>query len=116
MMMKCKQPEFTQEMKNKLNNLYKLLKTRFYTKQELMAEFGTGERQIRMMLSHLSHKVPLIATSGTNEGYKVATTKEDLELVEASWAELSSRIAQLEERIAPLAKFRDKFKFGIDAE
>lgn len=110
--MECKQPTFTEDMKNKLNALYKMLRVRFYTKQELMAEFGTGERQIRMMLSHLSHKVPLIATSGTNEGYKVATTKEDLALVEASWAELSSRIAQLEERIAPLAKFRDKVKFN----
>lgn len=110
--MECKKPEFTDEMKRKLNAMYKMLKDKYYTKQELMAHFDTGERQVRMMLSHLSHKVPLIATSGTNEGYKVATSEADLELVEASWAELSSRIEQLEKRIKPLAEFREKYKFG----
>jgi hypothetical protein len=109
--MKCEKPEFTQEMKNKLNKMYKLLKERFYTKQELIDIFGTGERQVRMMITEVSHKVPVISTSGTNAGYKVATTKEDLELVENSWAELSSRCEELEKRIKPLIAFRDKIKF-----
>lgn len=110
--MKCEKPEFTQEMKNKLNKMYKLLRERFYTKQELIDIFGTGERQVRMMITEVSHKVPVISTSGTNAGYKVATTKEDLELVENSWAELSSRCEELEKRIKPLIAFRDKIKFG----
>ena len=112
--MKCEQPEFTQEMKNKLNSMYKLLKQRFYTKKELMEIYGTGERQIRMMISHISHKMPVISISGDNAGYKVATTREDLQLVEASWAELSSRIEELTKRIIPLMQFRDKFKLGGD--
>lgn len=112
--MKCEQPEFTQEMKNKLNSMYKLLKQRFYTKKELMEIYGTGERQIRMMISHISHKTPVISISGDNAGYKVATTREDLQLVEASWAELSSRIEELTKRIMPLMQFRDKFKLGGD--
>lgn len=110
--MKCEKPEFTQEMKNKLNNMFRLLKQRFYTKQELMEIFGTGERQVRMMITEVSHKVPVISTSGTNAGYKVATTEADLELVENSWAELSSRCEELEKRIKPLIAFRDKIKFG----
>ena len=110
--MKCEQPEFTQEMKDKLNSMYRLLKQRFYTKQELMKIYGTGERQIRMMVSHISHKAPVLSVSGDNAGYKVATTKEDLELAEASWAELSSRIEELNKRIMPLMQFREKFKFG----
>lgn len=110
--MKCEQPEFTQEMKDKLNSMYRLLKQRFYTKQELMKIYGTGERQIRMMVSHISHKAPVLSVSGDNAGYKVATTKEDLELAEASWAELSSRIEELTKRIMPLMQFREKFKFG----
>lgn len=114
--MKCEQPEFTQEMKDKLNSMYRLLKQRFYTKQELMKIYGTGERQIRMMVSHISHKAPVLSVSGDNAGYKVATTKEDLELAEASWAELSSRIEELTKRIMPLMQFREKFKFGGDSK
>lgn len=110
--MKCEQPEFTQEMKDKLNSMYRLLKQRFYTKQELMQIYGTGERQIRMMVSHISHKAPVLSVSGDNAGYKVATTKEDLELAEASWAELSSRIEELTKRIMPLMEFREKFRFS----
>ena len=108
--MRCEQPEFTREMKNKLNSMYRLLKQRFYTKKELMQVFNTGERQIRMMVSHISHRAPVISISGDNAGYKVATSKEDLELVEASWAELSSRIEELNKRIVPLMEFREKIK------
>lgn len=110
--MKCEKPEFTQAMKDKLNSMYRLLATRFYTKQELMDIYGIGERQVRMMITEISHKVPVISTSGTNVGYKVATTKADLELVENSWAELSSRVEELQKRIEPLIKFRDKYKFS----
>lgn len=110
--MKCEKPEFTQEMKNKLNSMYKMIAKRFYTKQELMDIFGIGERQVRIMITEISHKVPVISSSGTNSGYKVATSKEELELVEATWGELSSRIEELEKRIMPLMKFREKFKFG----
>ena len=111
--MRCEQPEFTREMKNKLNSMYRLLKQRFYTKKELMQVFNTGERQIRMMVSHISHRAPVISISGDNAGYKVATSKEDLELVEASWAELSSRIEELNKRIVPLMEFREKIKSEV---
>ena len=110
--MEYKKPEFTQEMRNKLNSLYCTLKQRFYTKQELMELFNTGERQVRMMITELSHKVPVISTSGAGDGYKVATSEKDLEMVETSWAELSSRITQLIKRIKPLADFREKYKYG----
>ena len=108
--MKCEKPEFTQAMKDKLNSMHRLLRQRFYTKQELMDIYGTGERQIRMMITEISHKVPVISTSGTNTGYKVATSTEDLELVQTTWAELSSRVEEIQKRIDPLIKFYDKFK------
>lgn len=110
--MKCEKPEFTEEMRKKLNYLYMLLKERFYTKQELMDIFNTGERKIRIMVTEISHIRPVISTSGTNMGYKIATTKEDLELVENSWAELSSRCEEIEKRIKPLIAFREKMKFN----
>lgn len=111
--METKQPQFTPAMRDKLNKMYHLLCQRFYTKQELIDIFQLGERQIRMMITEISHKMPVISTSGTNNGYKVAQTADDLEMVEHSWAELSSRMEELEKRIQPLIKFRDKIKYGI---
>ena len=110
--METKKPELTKAMKDKLNSMARLLWQRFYTKQELMEIYGVGERQVRMMITEISHRVPVIATSGTNDGYKIARTADDLELVEHSWAELSSRIEELQKRIEPLIKFREKIKFG----
>ena len=98
------------------NKLYKFLKENdFVTKEEMLAHLGwdkTKDRQLRDLLSLIGQKVPLISVS-TDRGYKIAKTKDDLELVEHSWAELSSRIEVLNSRITPLAKFRDKYKFGI---
>jgi biotin operon repressor len=110
---KCEKPEFTEEMRAKLNKMYKLLKERFYSKQELMEIFGLGERNIRQMVTHISHRFPVISTSGTNAGYKIATSDADLELVEHSWKELSSRVEEIEKRIEPLIKFRDKIRTNL---
>lgn len=108
--METKQPQFTQSMRDKLNKMYRLLCQRFYSKQELMDIFKLGERQVRMMITEISHKMPIISTSGTNNGYKVARTINDIQMVEHSWAELFSRIEELEKRIKPLIDFRDKIK------
>lgn len=110
-MSEVKKPELTRAMRDRLNDLYRLLKTRYYTKQELMEVFETGERQIRDMISTLSHKVPVISTSGTNMGYKVATCKEDLENARYSCAELESRVNEIEKRKKPLMDFIDKFSY-----
>jgi hypothetical protein len=110
-MTECRKPEFTEEMRARLNKMYKLLKEKFYTKKELMEIFNLGERQIRMMIAEISHRFPVISTSGTNAGYKIATSKDDLELVEQTWGELSSRIEETEKRIAPLIKFRERTRW-----
>jgi hypothetical protein len=108
--MECKKPEFTKEMRDKLNLMYTLLKERFYTKKELIKIFNLGERQIRMIIEEISHRYPVISTSGTNAGYKIATSLEDLELVEHTWGELSSRLNKIEQRCKPLAEFSRKHK------
>ena len=110
--MKCKKPEFTEQMRARLNQMYFLLKERFYTKNELMEIFNLSDRQIRMIIEEISHRYPIISTSGTNAGYKLATTKEDLELVEHTWGELTSRMESIEKRILPLISFRDKIRAG----
>lgn len=81
-MKKAEKPEFTDEMRAKLNSMVQLLYKRFYTKQELMEIYNVGERQIRMMITAISHRLPVMSTSGTNNGYKIATSPEELELVE----------------------------------
>ncbi len=79
-----------------------------------MQIYNLGERQIRMAITEISHKLPVLSTSGTNNGYKIATNPEELSLVENSWAELSSRIEELNKRISPLIKFREKIKYGVN--
>lgn len=111
--MKCEKPEYTDDMRRKLNKMYKLLCERFYSKQELMDIFELGERQIRMIITEIAKRFPVISTSGTNTGYKIARTEQDLALVEHSWAELSSRCEELEKRMQPLIEFRDKYRKGV---
>lgn len=112
--MKCEKPEFTEEMRDRLNRMYLLLKERYYTKQELMEIFGLGERQIRMLITEISHRFPVISTSSTNNGYKIATSVDDLEGIEHTWKELISRVEEIEKRVKPLIKFRDKYLYGIE--
>ena len=111
--MDVQKPVYTEEMGTRLNSMVRLLRQRFYTKQELMQIYNLGERQIRMAITEISHKLPVLSTSGTNNGYKIATSPEELSLVENSWAELSSRIEELNKRISPLIRFRDKIKYGV---
>lgn len=113
MEVKCEKPEYTQEMKNKLNLMYKTLKKGYHTKQELMDLFGLGERQIRMLIAEVSHRFPIISNSGTNVGYKICTSEEDLKEVEHTLAELSSRCEEIQKRMQPLYAFRDKVKYNI---
>lgn len=112
--MDVQKPAYTEEMRTRLNSMVRLLRQRFYTKQELMQIYNLGERQIRMAITEISHKLPVLSTSGTNNGYKIATSSEELSLVENSWAELSSRIEELNKRISPLVKFRDKIRYGVN--
>lgn len=111
--MKCEKP-ITDNMKQKCNNFWRYMKSKndYVTKAELMDYFSiANERTVRDVISTLASKVPIISTSD-NKGYKLATSESDLEAVEHSWAELSSRIEELQKRIEPLIKFRDKYKYN----
>lgn len=113
-MAKCEKP-ITDNMKDKANKLFIYLKNigGYVTKEEIGERLGIkDERIIRDIISLLATKKPIISHSGSR-GYKLARTKEDLEEVERTWAELSSRCESLQERMQPLIKFRDKIKFGI---
>ena len=82
------------------------------TKDQMLAHLGWDkkkDRQLRDLLSLIGQRVPLIAVSSDN-GYKIAKTKEDLDEVIHSWKELDSRIEVLEARKQPLIKFYEKFR------
>lgn len=68
-----------------------------------------SERQARDIISVLAQHQPIISTSDST-GYRLAMTADDLREVEHTWAELSSRMEELEKRIKPLIRFRDKYK------
>lgn len=105
--MEIKKPKMTEATRGRLNELYILLKQRNYKKIEIMEYFGVGERTAREMISIVSKRAPVIATSD-NSGYRIARTAEDLEEVIHSWKEIDSRQKELEERKKPLIKFYEK--------
>lgn len=115
-MAKCEKP-ITDNMKEKANKLFLYLKDigGYATKEEIGEFLGIqNERSVRDVISLLATKKPIISKSNSC-GYKLAQTIEDLEEVENTWGDLSSRIEELEKRIKPLITFRDKMKYGIGA-
>ena len=104
----------SENQKENGNKLFRFMKYNdFVTKEQMLNCLGwdkTKDRQLRDLISCIAKKVPVISTSDSR-GYKIAKTKDDLELVEHTWAEISSRIEELKKRIIPLMEFREKFKF-----
>lgn len=105
----------SENQKENGNKLYRFMKNNdFVTKKQMLEHLGWDEskdRQLRDLISAIAKKVPVISTSD-NRGYKIAKSEKDLPLVEHCWAELSSRIEELNKRIVPLLQFREKLKFG----
>ena len=111
--MKCEKP-ITENIKQKANALFDYLMAQndYVTKEQIGEYLGIkNERSVRDVISLLATKKPIISHRG-NKGYKLAKTPSDLQEVERWWAELSSRMEELEKRIIPLIKFRDKVKYG----
>ena len=112
--MKCEKP-ITDNIKQKANTLYEylLIQNDYVSKEQIGAYLGIkNERSVRDVISLLATKRPIISHSG-NKGYKIARHKSDLDEVQRCWAELSSRVEELEKRMQPLITFRDKVKFNI---
>ena len=102
----------TENIKEKANSLYLFLEVKndYVTKEEIGKYLGIkNERTVRDVISVLATKKPILSNSA-NKGYKLAQTIEDLEDLEHTWAELSSRMEEIKKRIKPLIDFRDKIK------
>lgn len=112
--MKVEKP-MTPNQKINGNKLYKFMMVNdIVTKEQMLNCLGwdnSKDRQLRELISLIAQKVPVISTSD-NRGYKIAKNDADLEEVEHTWAELSSRIEELQKRIQPLIDFREKVKRG----
>lgn len=111
--MKCEKP-MTENEKINGNKLYKFMMTHdIVTKEQMLAHLGWDskkDRQLRILISNIAKKVPVISTSDS-KGYKIAKTADDLQEVEHSWSEIDSRIEELNERRKPLIAFYTKYKW-----
>lgn len=107
----------TANMKQKVNNLwwYMIHHNRYIDKDEICKVIGCkNERSARDVISVLASKKPVISTSD-GKGYKLALTSQDIDEARHTWAELSSRIEELQKRIKPLIKFVDSFH-GVNGD
>ena len=80
------------------------------TKEQMLDCLGWDskkDRQLRDLISMIAKKRPVISTSD-KKGYKIATTAKDLREVEHTWAEIDSRIEELQARKKPLIDFYEK--------
>jgi hypothetical protein len=102
----------SENQKENGNKLYRFLMSRdVVTKEEMLEYLGwtsKKDRQLRDLLSLIGQKVPLISVSSDN-GYKIAKTKADLQELIHAWKEIDSRIKALEARKKPMIKFYEKF-------
>lgn len=86
------------------------LQVRDYVTKPQIAEFlgwqyPKTDRQIRDIISSISQKHPIVSTSDTNKGFKLAKDPSDIELVKHSFNELNSRIDEMNKRKRPLMNF-----------
>ena len=109
-------PEFEKpkisKFNERCNKVLEFLKVSGYvTKADIANHLGWTwphkDRQIRDIIATISWHNPIVSTSDTNKGFKLAKDYEDAELVKHSWAEIDSRIAELSKRKKPLIKFLD---------
>ena len=116
-MAKCEKP-FTPNIRENANKLYFYLREQndYVSKEQIGDYLGIkDERSVRIVISALATRKPILSRS-SGKGYKLAQTVEDLEEVEHTWGDLTSRMEELEKRIKPLIDFRNKYKYNIGGD
>lgn len=108
-------PDTPTAMSKRCNELYEMLKTRStFTKQEIAGHFKVSVRSAREMVSTIAKRRPIIATSN-KRGYRLASQSGDYLDAKHQWAEIDSRIAELEARKLPLIRFCEKVEKTQDS-
>lgn len=111
--MKIEKPPI-EKIKERANELFKyLISKEVVTKKQICEDLfnwnwnTSNERRIREIISTLAQVKPIIATSDS-KGYKLAKSKEDAEDILHQFAELSSRVVELQKRIVPILLFCER--------
>ena len=114
--MEIRKPELTEKEKKLGNEIHRILMshdrpiTKEFICQSLGWEYNSStERKVRDLLSKIAKVKPLISTSD-QKGYYIARKKEDLEAVKHQWIEHNKRVAEINDRIAPLQKFIEMYE------
>jgi len=115
--MEFEKPQIS-KFNERCNQVLEFLKTRDYvTKAEIANHLGWTwphkDRQIRDIIANISWHNPIISTSDTNKGFKLAKDYDDAVLCKHAWAEIDKRISELAKRKIPLIKFLDERKIKL---
>lgn len=86
--------------------MVEMLRERYYTKRELMELFNLPERTVRRTLQRIKRTYPLISTS-KRCGYKIATTKDDLQWVLSAIADNRCKAITILAGLKQLKAFAD---------
>ncbi|MFA6726930.1 MAG: HTH domain-containing protein [Prevotella sp.] len=91
-----------------INLITELLKERFVTKQELMELTHLNERKVRKKIQKIKMTQPVISTC-TRNGYKIATSEDDIILALVTVRELVIKIKSIARCINRLTAFIGKY-------
>lgn len=93
-----------------LREMASMLADYWLTKKDICKMFDLkNERCARAKVSEIAQELPVISSSH-REGYKIATDKDDLDLLIRADNEIKSRIIELEKRRIPLQEAIQKRK------
>ena len=97
---------YNQANKDKINALYRELKSRIMTKADVMDFLGCDERGARAVIHEVAIRVPVISTSD-KKGYRVADRTKPHDVKEAKHAMLENekRADEILKRNAPFKEF-----------
>ena len=101
-------PIINTEIMDNINLITELLKERFVTKQELMELTHLNERKVRKKIQKIKMTQPVISTC-TRNGYKIATSEDDIILALVTVRELVIKIKSIARCINRLTAFIGKY-------
>ena len=108
------QKKLTKLQRNRLNTIYRRLIIGQATKYELMQLIQADERTVRDCISYIKKFYPVISLSG-QKGYRIATTKADLEDAKHMIASETSRANEIIDGITEVKRFVIKMQDELEA-
>lgn len=107
-----KNKQYNEEQKDTLNKVAKML-GRGTTKEEVMQELNTSERQARDIISSIGYIYPVISNA-SEKGYKLALTETDVPSNERKIWDRLSRIQEMLYTVLPNLEFEHKHNIKFE--